>query len=63
MARLFGLILCLALVWVIAFTIIGRAVDHEIEQRVLVPQNGALWDCERIVSDGRAAYTNCHIVP
>lgn len=49
---------------VLAVSGIGRAIDTEIENRVLITQNGATWDCERFVyPDGRVAYGNCHIVP
>jgi hypothetical protein len=43
---------------------LGRAIDHEVQNRVLIVQNGQTWDCERIAyPDGRTAHTNCHVVP
>lgn len=62
--RIIGIALLVSLVVVIGATLVGRAVDAQVQQRVLIFQNGAAWDCERIVyPDGRTAHTNCVIVP
>lgn len=43
---------------------VGRALDHELEQRILITQNGATLDCRRDVSaHGNVSYNDCHVVP
>lgn len=45
-------------------TALGRAIDHELEQRILITQNGATVDCRRDVSGhGNVSYNDCHVVP
>jgi hypothetical protein len=62
--RLIGIALCISLVVVIGASLVGRAIDAQVRQHVLIVQNGATWECERIVyPDGRVAHTNCVIVP
>jgi hypothetical protein len=62
MTKFMGIALCICLVVAIGASVVGRAIDQQVQQRVLIVQNGATWDCERIVyPDGRIAHTNCVI--
>lgn len=64
MSRLLGIVLCLSLVILIGATLIGRAIDTEVQQRVIFTKNGQTLDCNRTEGvDGRVFYTHCVSVP
>jgi len=49
---------------VFAATALGRAIDTELEQRVIIPRDGQLLDCRRDFSGhGNVSYNDCHVVP
>lgn len=50
MSRLLGIALCLSLVVLIGATLIGRAIDTEVQDRVLITRGGVTLDCERSVA-------------
>lgn len=58
-----ALVVC-SLVWLGA-TAVGRAIDHEIQDRILIPgPNGQTLDCERITDvAGNTFYDSCQVVP
>jgi hypothetical protein len=49
---------------VLGATALGRAIDQELQQRILFTQNGATLDCRRDFSaHGSVSYSDCHVVP
>ena len=45
-------------------TALGRAIDQELQQRILITQNGVTLDCERITDiAGNVFYDSCVRVP
>lgn len=59
------LIVALACVSIIAGGMfIGRAIDHELAQHVILTRNGVMLDCERVTDvAGRTFYDSCVRVP
>lgn len=47
MTRLMGILICLALVGLIVTTLVARAVDQQVEQRIVFTRDGVTFDCER----------------
>lgn len=62
---LIGKLLCAALLAAIAVALIGRAIDHEVSERVLFTRSdGVTLDCKRVVKGhGNVYYTGCVRVP
>ncbi len=50
MSRLLGIALCLSLVVLIGASLIGRAMDTEVQDRVLITRGGVTLDCQRSVA-------------
>lgn len=48
--RITGIALCVSLVVLIGVSLVGRAVDAEVQQRVLITRGGWTLDCERHVA-------------
>jgi hypothetical protein len=48
MSRIIGIALCVSLVVFIGATLVCRAVDAEVQQRVIFTRDGVTFDCERI---------------
>ena len=64
MARLLGLALCVSLLFVVGATLIGRAIDTEVQAHVVFTRDGVTLDCERITDvAGRVFYDSCVRVP
>ena len=64
MARLLGLALCVCLAVLVLVTALGRAIDTEIQDRVIFTRDGVTLDCERITDvAGRTFYDSCVRVP
>jgi len=64
MARILGIALCLSLVMLIGSTLIARAFDNEVQQRVIFTKNGQTLDCNRSVGvGGKVFYDHCNYVP
>ena len=51
MSRLLGIALCLSLVILVGATLMGRAIDTEIQDRVLITRAGVTLDCQRSVAE------------
>jgi len=61
-ALLLAAAVCMCIV--LGATLVGRAVDHEMQDRVIFTQNGVTLDCERITDvAGRTFYDSCERVP
>lgn len=58
--RIIGIALIVSLVVVIGATLMGRAIDAEVRQHVLVTRNGETLDCER---DAQGQMHSCVRVP
>jgi hypothetical protein len=58
---LIGAVVCSVLFFGAA--LVGRAIDTEIQDRVIFTRNGVTLDCERLVRGGEVEYDNCHNVP
>ena len=66
MTRLIGWLLCGAIVGVLAVTLIGRAIDVEVQDRIIIARSrsGQTLDCARRVGPhGNVFYFDCHAVP
>jgi hypothetical protein len=49
---------------VIGATLVGHAIDAQVQDHVLITRNGVTIDCERITDvAGRAFYDSCTRVP
>lgn len=48
--RFIGIALCISLVVVIGATLVGRAVDAAVRERVIIARAGMTLDCERYVA-------------
>lgn len=57
-----GAVFCLLVLFAVSG--IGRALDHEAQDRVIFTRAGVTLDCARTVGPyGSVAYTECHQVP
>jgi len=64
MTRLLGLVLCASLIILIGVTLVGRAIDTEVQDHIVFTRNGVTLDCERITDvTGRVFYDSCVRVP
>jgi hypothetical protein len=62
--RLLGIALCVCALGLIASVLVGRAYDHEAQQRVIFTRHGQTLDCNRAEgADGRVFYDHCVYVP
>lgn len=61
-ALIVAIVVCLIVV--LAATAVGRAIEKEMQDHILITQNGETLDCERIVDvQGRVFYDSCVRVP
>lgn len=64
MARLLGLALCVSLLVLIAFTLVGRAIDTEVQDHIVFTRDGVTLDCVRHYGGhGQVSYGDCSRVP
>jgi len=64
MTRLFGYALLACLVCLIFVSLVARAVDQEVQQRVILTRDGVTLDCERRLGPhGSVSYIGCARVP
>lgn len=64
MTRMLGMAIVFALVVLIGATLVGRAIDVEVSDRVILTRDGHTLDCERVVrGHGHVFYENCVRVP
>lgn len=42
--------------------LVGRAIDTEVQDRVIFTRNGVTLDCERVFVGGEMNYNDCHRV-
>lgn len=64
MHRALLLALVLSLFTLGGATLVGRAIDAEIQHRVTFMRGGKMLDCERVVmQNGTVHYENCSTVP
>lgn len=62
--RLVVVALVVCAVIVLGATAVGRAVDAQVSDRVLITRDGITLDCERVYGvGGETSYGNCHRVP
>lgn len=55
-------LLCIALLGLIAVTLLGRAIDAAVEQHVFITRGGQTLDCERVLRNGRVVMEDCQRV-
>jgi hypothetical protein len=64
MSRLLGMALLISLVVLIFVALVGRAIDTEVQDHILITRGGATLDCERITDVvGNVFYDSCVRVP
>lgn len=64
MIRLLLAAVVLCILIAVAVSGIGRALDVEVQDRVIFTRDGVTMDCARTVGPyGSVSYTECHLVP
>ena len=59
-----GIALCIAAFVLASATVIGRAIDVEVQDRVLFTRSGVTLDCARhLGGHGQVSYIDCVRVP
>lgn len=62
--RYFLLALVVCSLVVLSAVAVGRAIDQEIQDRIVFVRDGVTLDCERLVrADGSVGYDGCITVP
>ena len=54
-----GKLLCIALLGLIAVALLGRAADHQVEDRILYVKDGQTLDCKRSFRKGHVFLDDC----
>ena len=61
--RLLMLALVASALIVFSATFVSRAVDAEVQDRIMFTRNGQTLDCARLIVSGEVSYGDCNRVP